>query len=182
MHHPHHRRVRHHPFIYSCSPPPVYRHRTSHSQTPRGEDGHDNTAVRIVPRRYRRSDARAKFGCSPQSRTSTSSLSSSPLTGATYILRYLGRIARGVSGQSLYGASAAESTQIDYFLDFAQLCTNKDTLNKYAQIINDHLANRTVLVGEIGITIADLYVWEQIAGQSRASISRHFHTSVPKRF
>jgi hypothetical protein len=58
-----------------------------------------------------------------------------------------------------------ESTQCDYFLDLAGLCTNKDTLNKYAQIVNDHLTHRTVLVGESGITIADLYVWEQLAGE-----------------
>lgn len=102
----------------------------------------------------------------------------SVVTGASYILRYLARLSSAVGGSSLslYGATAEMQTQVDYFLDLAALCTNKDTLNKYAQLVNDHLAHRTVLVGERGLTIADLFVWEQLVGQSQAPAGTITHT------
>lgn len=87
------------------------------------------------------------------------------VVGAPYILRYLARLGSSVS-LSLYGAEAAQSVQIDYFLDLAALVSNKDTLSKYAEMINNHLQHNTVLVGE-ALSIADLYVWEQIVANTR---------------
>ena len=98
------------------------------------------------------------------------------LSGSSLLLRYLGRVGCEELGLSLYGRGAAQSVQVDFFLDLAPALANKDTLNQYAKIIDEHLANRTTLVGDKGITIADLSVWENITGQSLAHTPTPSHT------
>jgi hypothetical protein len=86
------------------------------------------------------------------------------LSGASLLLRYIGRLASD-SHLHLAGRNASEGAQADFFLDLVPLLGNKDTLNKYAQQINDHLAQRTVLVGDSGAaTLADFAVWEALTG------------------
>ena len=109
--------------------------------------------------------------------TLTLSSCASVLSGATLLLRYLGRLSSDVHSASglscaLYGTGAAQNVQVDFFVDLAPSLANKDTLNSYAKIIDDHLRDRTTLVGDKGITIADLAVWENLLGQ------QHKHTQI----
>lgn len=110
--------------------------------------------------------------------TLTLSDCSSVLSGSTLLLRYLGRLSADVHSASglscaLYGTGASQNVQVDFFLDMAPALSNKDTLNSYAKILDEHLRDRTTLVGDKGITIADLAVWEQLLGQDT------MHTEPP---
>jgi hypothetical protein len=94
------------------------------------------------------------------------------LIGSSLVLRYLAHASVAAGSGSLYGTGASQRAQVDFFLDLSPLLVNKDTLNKYAAVINEHLAVRTTLVAEQGITVADLAVFEALTSQSR----NHAHT------
>ncbi len=79
----------------------------------------------------------------------------------------------------LYGNSPSQTAQVDFFLDLSPLLSKKDTLEKYAAELNEHLTPRTTLVAEHGITVADLAVYEALLSQShrtshRKSFLQHF--------
>ncbi len=69
------------------------------------------------------------------------------LKGAMLVLRYLAH-AGSAHGVLLYGSSPSQAAQVDFFLDLSPLLSKKDTLEKYATELNEHLAPRTTLVAE----------------------------------
>ncbi len=71
-----------------------------------------------------------------------SSDSSQTLKGATLVLRYLAH-AGSAHGVLLYGNSPSQAAQVDFFLDLFPLLSKKDTREKYAAELNEHLAPRT---------------------------------------
>ena len=90
------------------------------------------------------------------------------------MLRYVSRVCCD-AGVPLYGRGPSQATQADFFLDLCPLLGNKDTLAQNAALLDDHLANRTTLVADDGITIADLAVFESITGQEK---ERHARCTV----
>jgi len=101
--------------------------------------------------------------------------------GSVLVLRYLARRASSL-GVELYGSTAEQAMEVDFFLTLAALLVNKDTLQTYATQIDKHLADRTFLVAD-RLSIADLYVWEQFTANPRwAHFTKTSGASFPSLF
>lgn len=80
--------------------------------------------------------------------TLTNAATNEKLTGALFVLRYLGRV------NNLYGHDAMTATQVDFMLQFIPQAQDKALVMGLLDILQSHLSFRTFLVGH-SITIAD---------------------------
>lgn len=80
--------------------------------------------------------------------TLTNAATNEKLTGALFVLRYLGRV------NNLYGHDAMTATQVDFMLQYVPQAQDKAEVMGLLEILQSHLSFRTFLVGH-SITIAD---------------------------
>ncbi|XP_057961886.1 glutamate--tRNA ligase, cytoplasmic [Malania oleifera] len=79
------------------------------------------------------------------------------LHGTNVLLRYVGRVA------DFYGQNAAESGQIDEWLDYVPVLSSGSEFEGACSFVDGYLLNRTFLVG-YSLSIADIAVWAGLVG------------------
>ncbi|KAG2284122.1 hypothetical protein HID58_049572 [Brassica napus] len=83
------------------------------------------------------------------------------LSGTSVLLRYVGRSAKSLPG--FYGHDAFESSQIDEWVDYANVFSSGSEFENACSRVDKFLQSVTFLVGH-SLSIADVAVWSALAG------------------
>ncbi|VVB15198.1 unnamed protein product [Arabis nemorensis] len=93
--------------------------------------------------------------------TIDSSAATAKLSGASVLLRYVGRSANTVP--DFYGCNAFDSSKIDEWVDYASVFSSGSEFENACNRVDKFLESRTFLVGH-SLSIADVAIWSALAG------------------